>query len=112
VKNHFTLFCFLFCLILPAGGLWAFGQKEVLPKGEITITGMVRLVGSARFNDIVITDNEDNDWYIEGEDRNKLASLEQQQVTVKGVTEYENLILADGKKAGIRRYLRKIMLVE
>jgi hypothetical protein len=112
VRNPVAPFCFLFFFILPAGGLWALGQKDNLPRGEITVTGTVRLVGTAYFNDIVITDSEDNDWYVEGEDRKKLSLLEQEQVTVKGVTEYEDIILADRTKAGIRRYLRKITVLE
>jgi hypothetical protein len=112
VKKSIAPFCFLFCLVLPAGGLWALGQKDGLPRGEITVTGTVRLVGTSYFNDLVITDSEDNDWYVEGEDRKKLASMEQREVTVKGLAEYEDIILADRTKAGIRRYLRKITLVE
>jgi hypothetical protein len=111
MKNPLRLFCLFFCVILPAGEVWSLGRKD-MPQGEITVTGRVRLVGTAHFNDIVVTDGSGNDWYVEGEDRKKLASLEQQQVTVKGVTEYEDLILADGKKIGVRRFLRNITLVE
>jgi hypothetical protein len=111
MKNPFRFFCFLLCVILPIGEAWSLGSRD-MPRGEITVTGRVRLVGTVRFNSIVVTDSNGNDWYVEEKDREKLASLEQRQVTVKGVTEYEDIILADGRKAGIRRFLRNITLVE
>jgi hypothetical protein len=87
------------------------GRKD-LPHGEVTVTGRVRLVGTALFNDIVISDGEGRDWYIEGEDREKLAMKEQRQVTVRGTVESRDIVLADGKKAGVRLVLRKIRIVE
>ena len=83
-----------------------------LPRGEVTVTGRVRLVGTSVFNDIVISDSEGRDWYVEGEDREKLAAKEQQQVTVRGSAETRDIILADGKKAGVRFILRNITLLE
>jgi hypothetical protein len=83
-----------------------------LPRGEVTVTGRVRLVGTAVFNDLVISDGEGRDWYVEGEDREKLAGKEQQQVTVRGSAETRDIILADGKKAGVRFVLRNITLPE
>jgi hypothetical protein len=60
----------------------------------------------------VISDREGRDWYVEGADREKLAMMEQQQVTVKGNAETQDIVLADGKKAGVRFILRNITLLE
>jgi hypothetical protein len=106
----FKVFCLAFCLILPAAG-GAMGRKD-LPRGEVTVTGRVRLVGTAMFNDLVISDDEGRDWHVEGPDREKLALKEQQQVTVKGNAETQDIILANGKKAGVRFILRDIRPVE
>jgi hypothetical protein len=120
MKIPLKVFCAVFCLLLldilnlpdlPVGGVWAMGRKD-LPHGEVTVTGRVRLVGTAMFNDIVISDGEGRDWHVEGEDRGKLAMMEQQQVTVKGNAETQDIILADGKKAGVRFILRNITLLE
>jgi len=78
------------------------------PQGRITVEGTVRLVGSALFSSLVITDKEDRSWYIEGKDRSLLEGRQQAQVIVTGTAEYEDVILADGKKAGVRRFLRNI----
>jgi hypothetical protein len=64
------------------------------------------------FNDLVVSDDAGRDWYVEGPDREKLAMKEQQQVTVKGKAETQDIILANGKKAGVRFILRDITLVE
>ncbi|MDR1863380.1 MAG: hypothetical protein LBQ67_05600 [Treponema sp.] len=103
--------CLAFCLMLPAGTLWPLGRRD-LPQGEVTVTGRVRLVGTAAFNDLVISDEEGRNWYVEGEDRKKLAMMEQRQVTVRGRAENEDIILADGTKAGVRLILRDITLIE
>jgi hypothetical protein len=111
MKNPLKVFCLALCLILPAGGFWAMGRGD-LPRGEVTVTGRVRLVGTAMFNDLVISDDEGRDWYVEGEDREKLAPKEQQQVTVKGSAGTRDIVLANGKKAGVRFILRDITLIE
>jgi hypothetical protein len=114
MKVPFKVFCVAFCLIcliFPAGRLGALGGKD-LPRGEVTVTGRVRLVGTALFNSLVISDDEGRDWHVEGQDREKLAMKEQQRVTVKGNAETRDIILADGKKAGVRFILRDITLIE
>jgi hypothetical protein len=110
--------CFIF---LALGNITALGQTEAkdtensppeYPKGKITISGRVRLVGSASFSRLVITDEKDRNWYVEGEDREKLSRMEQRTVKVKGTTEYQDIILANGENVGIRRFLRKITIIE
>jgi hypothetical protein len=77
-------------------------------KETITVTGRVRLVGTALFSNVVITDEEDQDWYVENTDKEKVARFEQQELTVTGEPEYRDIILANGEKAGVRRVLRTI----
>ena len=113
-RGRFILFvsAFFMLITLSARGLLALGQQDPeYPKGIITITGRVRLVGTAMFNNLVITDNEDHDWYVENEDRELLGNMQQRQVTVQGEAEYKELLLANGQSAGIRRYLRNIKIV-
>jgi hypothetical protein len=114
MKGKNRLFITFMLLTLLAGAVSSMSSKDEiknLPKGEITVSGRVRLVGTAAFSDLVITDKDENDWYVEKEDRQLLARMEQRTVTVKGTTEYQELTLYNGKKAGIRRFLRKITLV-
>jgi hypothetical protein len=85
------------------------GSREPRTQKEtITVTGRVRLVGTVLFSNVVVTDEDDQDWYVEDEDREKLSRFEQQQVTITGETEYQDIILANGEKVGVRRYLRNI----
>jgi hypothetical protein len=86
--------------------------EQEFPQGKITVAGRVRLVGSAAFPRLALTDSEGRDWYIEKQDRAKLAAYEQQTLTVEGTAVYEDIILANGKKAGVQRTLRNIVLLE
>ncbi|MDR3166777.1 MAG: hypothetical protein LBT93_02440 [Treponema sp.] len=88
------------------GGAAAFPVEE-----NLQIRGRVRLVGNMPFSRLVISDDADRDWYLEGEDRELLAPYEQQTLTVIGRTEYEDIILANGQKAGVRRFLRDVRLL-
>ncbi len=79
----------------------------------VEITGTVRLVGSEPFNEIVVTEAEKYDWYIENrEDRNIISKYEQQTVTVKGTVILKEMILANGKSLGNRRILANISLIK
>jgi hypothetical protein len=115
--GHEKVFCgtqkgrivLLLTLFFAGNNLMSAGlQDPDYPKGTITVTGRVRLVGTALFSSLVVTDNRNRDWYVEGADREKLARLEQRQVTVTGTAEYRDIVLADGEKAGVRRFLRNI----
>ena len=142
MKSMAKIPAFLFFFTLVLSGLWAGGNQDeagpvprnspesgvvmnrVLEETEtpdekssgeadlLTVSGRVRLVGSALFSRIVVTDGEDNDWYVENQDREILASLEQRPVTVRGKPEYRDIIMANGKKAGVQRFLRDITIVE
>jgi hypothetical protein len=84
---------------------------EAFPGGIQQIRGRVRLVGSMPFSRLVISDDANRDWYVEGEDRELLAPHEQRILTVIGRTEYQDIILANGQNAGVRRFLRDIRLL-
>lgn len=87
----------------------------------VRITGIVRLVGSEPFSELVITGNliteqsEDSalaaTWYIASNERNKLNNLQYSTVTVEGDESIRELTFASGIPAGIRRELRNIRII-
>jgi hypothetical protein len=81
------------------------------PLGELTLTGRVRLTGTARFPELVLSDNENRDWYIAREDTPKLSGYEQRTVTVRGSAFVQDRILANGEKNGLYHTLRDIELL-
>ncbi|MDR2100947.1 MAG: hypothetical protein LBP43_00075 [Treponema sp.] len=83
----------------------------VLPEEILQIRGRVRLVGNMPFSRLVISDEAERDWYLEGGDRELLAPYEQQTLTVIGRAEYQDIILANGQNAGLRRFLRNVRLL-
>jgi hypothetical protein len=78
------------------------------PEGIIQVRGKVRLVGSMPLSSLVISDSAGQDWYVEGAGRNRIAGYEQQSITVEGRAEYRDIILANGEKIGVQRFLRDI----
>ena len=99
-------------LIFAAFFLFAsFGSRETRTDPDtITVSGRIRLVGTSLFSSMVITDNEDQDWYVENGDREKLSQLQQSAVTVRGKPEYRELVYISGERAVIR-YLRNIAIL-
>jgi len=79
-------------------------------KTIVTVTGLVRLVGSSALSELVITGDEAQ-WYIAREDREKLHQLQQQRVTVEGEETVRELKFAGGQSAGLRRELRNIKII-
>jgi len=88
--------------------LFARGGKEKTK--TVQVTGIVRLVGNEPFSEIVITNSQDA-WYIAREEREKLADLQQQTVTVEGEETVTELKFANGQSAGTRRELRNIRII-
>jgi len=80
-------------------------------KTIVTVTGLVRLVGSSALSELVIT-GEEAQWYIASEDREKLHQLQQRRVTVEGKETVRELRFAGGQSAGLRRELRNIKIIE
>ena len=130
-------FCLFALMVFLGHSAFAFGKKEdpktkALPPGqtsqaeqesgeaknplrflgEVTVSGRVRLVGSALFSHLVISDAENRDWYISSDEQKKLASFEQRGITVKGNAFAQDLILANGENIGIRYTLRDIVIGE
>ncbi len=83
---------------------------EVREGERVEITGRLRLVGSASFNDLVLTDNAGRDWYVDDSEREKLASYEQQVVTFRAIVKRKEIVLANGKKLPDRRVLTKVVV--
>ncbi|MDR3172247.1 MAG: hypothetical protein LBU17_11615 [Treponema sp.] len=86
---------------------------QAAPPGElIRVHGRVRLVGSMPLPGLVISDVENHDWYLEQADRALVAPYEQRILTVEGRVEYQDLILANGEKIGVRGFLRDVRIIE
>gem|GEM_PF-4446475 len=78
---------------------------------RVQATGRVRLVGSGAMPELVIR-GEDKQWYIAGEEMQKLNHLQHEVVTVEGEESIRELKWANGQPAGHRRYLSNIRIVE
>jgi hypothetical protein len=112
--NRIRVFAFLFFVFCLIPG-YALGKKDGASKAPDTqrlqVRGRVRLVGSMPLTSLVITDNDRHDWYVEGADRELIRNYEQGTIVVEGRPEYEDMILANGEKLGVRRYLRDIRII-
>jgi hypothetical protein len=78
----------------------------------VEVTGRVRLVGNVPFVELVITDANEQDWYIDTDSRPVLVTYEQRIVTVRGTLELLDLVLANGRRVGTRRILHNVWFVE
>jgi len=110
---------FICILIFLSAVLFALGNKEKeapketasdAPVNVVQITGVIRLVGTAHFPEIVIS-NEENDWFVVKDEAGKLRELQQQVVTVEAEETVSELRFANGRSAGIRRELRNIRII-
>jgi hypothetical protein len=109
-RNFFLTLLFL-CL---AASLPAFGSKEkdtgkAVPV-VIRVTGVVRLVGSANFPELLI-DNSQMFWYIAKDEMDKLHDLQHRTVTVEGEETVMELKFGNGLSAGTRRDLKNIKII-
>jgi len=109
-------FLFISLFVLSSVMLFALGSKEKeTPKEEtplnvVQITGVVRLVGTAHFPEIVIS-HDDKDWFVVKAEAGKLHDLQQQVVTVEAEETVTELQFANGMSAGMRRELRNIRII-
>jgi len=100
---------FLFALapmVFPLGGR----EKNKEPLNVIQVTGTVRLVGSANFPELLISDSE-NSWVVVKEEMDKLHDLQHRTVTVEGEETVTELRFANGLPAGLRRELKNIRII-
>jgi uncharacterized protein YfeS len=97
-----------------AASLPAFGSKEknkaVPAVTVIQVTGIVRLVGTANFPELLI-DNSQTAWYIANDEMNKLHDMQHRTVTVEGEETVRELKFGNGLSAGIRRDLKNIRII-
>jgi len=91
--------------------LFSFGNKEKEPPAAVVqVTGVVRLIGTAIFPELIITGSETN-WHIAKEDAAKLHDLQHRTVTVEAEETESELSFANGRPAGIRRELKNIKII-
>ena len=102
-----VIFSLLFLCL--AAALPARGAQE--KKSIVQVTGVVRLVGTAIFPELVIT-GPDMEWHIEKEEEFILKDLQQQTVTVEGEETVVELKFANGMSAGQRRTLKNIKIID
>ena len=100
---------FFFLLLISSVLLFSFGIRDrSVP--TIQVTGIVRLVGTSNFPEIVIT-NDENTWVITNEDMYKLHDYQHRKVTVEGIETVTELFFANGLPARARRELSNIRII-
>jgi len=108
-KRYFFLVIFIFMFSSLA---FSFGSKEknkeTLP--VVQITGIVRLVGTSTFPELIISDSQ-TDWHVIKEERSKLNDFQHHTVIVEGEETVIELQFANGLPAGTRRELRNIRII-
>ena len=86
---------------------------EIVSPETIVVSGDIRLVGTALFSELVITDAEGHDWFIrDDEDKQKLSERKNLKVTVRGTPSYVETTLANGVSLGDRRFLQNITVID
>ncbi|MDR2842956.1 MAG: hypothetical protein LBV52_07130 [Spirochaetaceae bacterium] len=78
---------------------------------SVIISGTVRIVGSEPFTEIVVTDENGTDWFIDSAEKNKLYKYQGTTVNVKGNLYLTDIVLADGNKIGVRRTLKNVSII-
>jgi hypothetical protein len=89
-----------------AEGQFSRGDEEIR-----VVRGRVRLVGSSPFIEMVISDEDGFDWYLEPGEGKILEDYQQRIITVRGKVRVQELFLANGAPLGSRRILRDVSLV-
>lgn len=110
-KHLFLFFVLMFCItsLLPAFGK---KEKETIPEKVIVqVTGIIRLVGSEPFPELVISDSEGNQWYIASQEAEKLHDLQHQTVKVEGEETVSQQTSASGRLTLTRRELKNIKII-
>jgi hypothetical protein len=105
----------LFCAL----SLHARGNKEKetpVQRDIVQVTGVVRLVGSGLFPELVITGTasgggSETHWYVANEERDKLFNMQHRTVTVQGEETVTEMRFANGLFAGLRRELKNIRII-
>jgi hypothetical protein len=83
------------------------------PDAEIiTIRGVIRLLGNEPFPELVLTDSDGSDWYLDGDAKEKTRPYQHREITLRGQPEYKEMTLANGMSMGMRRFLRDAVILE
>jgi hypothetical protein len=99
-----------------AGTAGAAGPENSAPRPgdaapeRIRVSGRVRLTGSSRQTNLVIT-GEQGEWYAGPQDQDKLMALQQRFVTVEGLLEVQEFSLLGGKRVSKRLILSDITVI-
>ena len=112
-KSKILLTALIILNILLITNLYARGKKEEAKDSQpkiIQVTGIVRLVGTDLFQDLVIT-SDTGEWYITNDEKEKLHNLQHRTVTIEGEETVIELKFASGMPAGTRRILRNIVIL-
>jgi len=107
--NRRRCFCGLFLLCITAL-LPALGNRDREAAGVVRVTGVVRLVGTGLFPELVITGPE-MEWHITADEEKKLRDMQHRTVTVEGVETVTETRFANGLSAGTRRELKNIKVI-
>jgi len=86
------------------------GETKAAVTSFVRATGIVRLVGSGLFPELVIT-GPDREWYVSSEEDHLLKDLQHRTVTVEGYESVFELRFASGLYAGLRRTLENIKII-
>ncbi|MDR2468481.1 MAG: hypothetical protein LBD22_05930 [Spirochaetaceae bacterium] len=78
---------------------------------HIEVSGTVRRVGNEPWTEVVISDIDDNDWYIAANEAAYFSMYLQKTVTVRGTLNLTDIVLANNKHIGIRRELSNVDLI-
>jgi hypothetical protein len=117
MKGKLLPAAFTLCLLIAAlplnamGGVAEADSKEYMKDNgkRVTISGTARLVGNMPFTEFVIS-SEDGDWFVDKDDEDKFE--DGQTVTVMGTAHYSDIVLANGKKTGVKRTLSDVMIIK
>jgi len=101
----FILLMLCIAALLPAGG-----KRDNEKVNVVRVTGIVRLVGTGLFPELVITGPE-TEWRITPDEEEKLRDLQHRTVTVEGTETVIELRFANGISAGARRELKNIKII-
>jgi len=111
--NSGRRFLLVVLLLLCVTVTYARGNKEKNAAGNsqtVQVSGVVRLVGSGVFPELVITDSG-GEWYIPRDEMYKLHDLQQQTVTVEGEETVTELKSGNGLIVIKRRELKNVRIL-
>jgi hypothetical protein len=106
-----VVLCFVPALLFSSGKKEASSGEpgnlyDTVRSGQtVELNGKIRLVGSEPFPELVLSDDDGNDWYIARESRGAVSGYEQRGVTIRGKVELKEMVLAGGRSLGYRRIL-------